>query len=170
MFGPTALAGFLTREIKIAHTKAPQAWHAKVRIRIRRQACVVVAAGGLCCEAMVVLELTNAGRSTPTIPCTMLLGTVGLGTTAHLTKPAGARGAPSARRFQGQSSTVAYPSVSPLGSMTKSFLSPRTTKTFEEKSDDERQCVKKEANPFAVNSNRGALTKKIIPMASELLD
>ncbi|CAM9353125.1 unnamed protein product, partial [Ectocarpus sp. 8 AP-2014] len=173
MFGSTALAGFLTREIKIAHTKAPQVWHAKATIRIRRQAGVLVAAGGLCCAAMVVLELTDAGRSTPIIPYAVFVnvaGNVGLGTTVHLTKPAGARGAPSARRFLGQSSAVGYPAVSSLTSMAKLFLSPRATKAFEEKSDDERQREKKEANPSAVGSNRGALTKKVIPMASELLE
>ncbi|CAM9147018.1 unnamed protein product [Ectocarpus sp. 6 AP-2014] len=172
MFGSTALAGFLTREINIAHTKAPQVWHAKARIRIQRQAGVLVAACSLCCAAMVVLELTDAGRSTPIIPYTvfMLLGTVGLGSTVHLTKPAGARAAPSERRFLGQSSAVGYQVVSSLTSMAKLCLSPRGTKAFEEKSDDERQCVKKEANPIAVGSNRGALTKKVIPMASEVLE
>ncbi|CAM9634851.1 unnamed protein product [Ectocarpus sp. 12 AP-2014] len=172
MFGFTTLAGVLTQEIKIAHTKAPQAWHAKARVRIRRQAGILVAAGGLCSAAVVVLELTNAGRSTPIIPYTvfMLLGIVGVISMVHFTKTAGARGVPSLRRLLGQTSAVGYPVVSSLGSMTNSFLSPRATKTFEAKCEDERQWAKKEDSPFTVESNRGALTKKVIPMVIELLE
>ncbi|CAM9298593.1 unnamed protein product [Ectocarpus sp. 12 AP-2014] len=170
VFGFTTLAGVLTREIKIAHLKAPQAWHAKARVRIRRQAGILVAAGGLCSAAMAVLELTDAGRSTPIIPHTVfvLLGIVGVVSVVHFTKSAGARGVPSLRRFLGQTSAVGYPVVSSLGSMTNSFLSPRATKTFEAKCEDERQWVKKEDSPFAVGSNRGALTKKVIPLVIEL--
>ncbi|CAM9432831.1 unnamed protein product, partial [Ectocarpus sp. 4 AP-2014] len=73
MFGFTTLAGVLTREIKNAHLKAPQAWHVKARVRIRRQANILVAAGGLCSVAVVVLELTDAGRSTPIIPYTVFV-------------------------------------------------------------------------------------------------
>ncbi|CAM9424675.1 unnamed protein product, partial [Ectocarpus fasciculatus] len=172
MFGFIALAGVVTREIKIAHTKAPQDWHAKARRQIRRQTGTFVVAGGLCSTSVAVLELTDAGRSTPIIPYTVfaLLGTMGLVATVHFTKPPGARGAPSLRRLPGQTSSVGYPAVSSLGSITKSFLSPRATTAFEEKSDDKKRWVKKEDCPIAVGSNRGALSKKVIPMVSELLE
>lgn len=100
----------------------------------------------------------------------MLLGTVGLVAAVHFTKPAGARGAPSPRRLLGQTSAVGNPDVSPRGSRTKWFLLPRATNAFEEKSDRERQWVKKEDYPIPVGSNRGALATKVIPMVSELLE
>lgn len=53
--------------------------------------------------------------------------------------------------------------------MTKSFLSPRAGKAFEEKINDERQWVNKDDCPIPVGSNRGALTKKVIPMVLDLV-
>ncbi|CAM9352686.1 unnamed protein product [Ectocarpus fasciculatus] len=79
-------------------------------------------------------------------------------------------GAPSLRRLPGQTSSVGYPAVSSLGSITKSFLSPRATTAFEGESDEKKRWVKKEDCPIAVGSNRGALSKKVIPMVSELLE